>query len=250
MVRKNSGVKVVLVSPENVAEYIDDVPEAIFEIRELAHKADMLRTMLVAKHGGMWLDSDALVLHDLNPLFDLLNDHEFIGFNNRGSLAPPPPFVRVNCFLSRPGGKIVSEWVEKQHLKLPRTSFSWREVGSEILHPLCQASPGRSLILDFATISPVAWNEWQFFFRKDLNAARIIRECKLVMINLPKGVRYEDATRNSLLANLIAFAENPSREPPSGSWPFNTESGFKSLRWAAKARRLLTRAVKRHAGGV
>lgn len=248
LITKNSGVKVVLVTPENVRSYLDDVPEAIFGIKELAHKADMLRTMLVAKYGGMWLDSDALVLKDLNPLFDLLDDHEFVGFNNKGKLGPPPPYVRVNCFLSRPGGRIVSQWVERQHSKLPKTVYSWREVGSEILHPLCQENPDRALILDFETISPVAWNEWEFFFRTDLNAARMAKNCMLLMVNLPKGVGFKDASEDSLLSNLMAAAEEPGRKMPSGRWPFNTRPGFRILRWIGKIRRLSGRVAGRFHG--
>lgn len=245
LITKNSGVKVILITPENVRSYLDDVPEAIFGIKELAHKADMLRTMLVAKYGGMWLDSDALVLKDLNPFFDLLEDHEFVGFNNKGKLGPPPPYVRVNCFLSRPGGRIVSQWVEQQQRKLPKTVYSWREVGSEILHPICQEHHDRALILDFETISPVAWNEWEFFFRNDLNAARIANDCKLLMVNLPKGVGFRDASEDSLLFNLLAAAEEPNHSIPRGKWPFNTRSGFRILRLYGKLRRAFARLQRR-----
>jgi hypothetical protein len=46
----------------------------------------MIRSMLIARHGGMWLDSDAIVLHDLNWMFELLQTYEFVCFNNRGLL--------------------------------------------------------------------------------------------------------------------------------------------------------------------
>ena len=58
---KNSGVEVILVTPESLTSYLDDIRDEIVQIRELAHKADMIRTRLVHRYGGMWLDTDALV---------------------------------------------------------------------------------------------------------------------------------------------------------------------------------------------
>ena len=61
---KNSGSELVLVGPDNINEYLPDIPKEIFEIQELAHKADMIRALLIYEYGGMWLDSDAIVLSD------------------------------------------------------------------------------------------------------------------------------------------------------------------------------------------
>jgi len=240
-VEKNSGVNVKLVTPENLHEYLDDVPQAILEIHELAHKADMLRTMLVAKHGGMWLDSDALVLRDLNPYFDLLESNEFIGFNNGGKLGNPPPYVRVNCFLSRANGTIVSEWVRGQHAKLPRTQFTWREIGSEILHPLCRKHRENVLILPFEEISPIRWNEWQLFLRSDLNAQRISEQCRLLMVNFPSQVwqNSEIMSKKNLLSELHKKATNINYKISTGKWPLNSILGLFMLRLIMKFQRYI-----------
>ena len=123
--RRNSGVRIVLVTPETLDSYLPDIEPEIFRIEDVAHKADMIRTRLVMRHGGMWLDSDAVVLGDLNWLFERLKDHEFVGFNNACRLQRERPWVRVNCFLSRPNGTIVSEWVRLQRLKLQQAAFRW-----------------------------------------------------------------------------------------------------------------------------
>ena len=85
LAKKNSGVDTVLVTPETLRFYLPQLPDSILQIEELAHKADMIRTMLVMSHGGMWLDSDTIVPRDLNWLFDLLANYEFVGFNDAGS---------------------------------------------------------------------------------------------------------------------------------------------------------------------
>ena len=69
--KKNSGAEVVLVTPETIQDYIPNIPDEIFQIKELAHKADMIRALLIYHHGGMWLDSDAIVLSSL--IADIVN---------------------------------------------------------------------------------------------------------------------------------------------------------------------------------
>jgi FkbM family methyltransferase len=186
--RRNAGVEVVLVTPETLPRYLPDIPGEIFQIAELAHKADMIRTMLIMRHGGMWLDSDAIVLRKLDWIFDLLDTHEFVCFNDGGKLMREerpwgsPPWVRVNCFASRAGGLIVSEWVRQQHAKFPRTKYRWQEVGSEILHPLCLWYKERVKVLPFEAIAPVPSNQTERFAGPEIDVSAILRDCYMVML--------------------------------------------------------------------
>lgn len=230
--RRNSGCQVVQVTPETLPEYLQDLPADILRIEELAHKADMIRTMLVARHGGMWLDSDAIVLDDLTWLFDLLDDSEFIGFNNGGRLEAARPWVRVNCFLSRPNGAVIGEWVRRQHEKFPRLSYEWQEIGSELLHPICMALRERVRILPFELISPVPWDHVQLFEQQVPAAEEIARVCKIVMLsNASLEVRAPDlrrftceelATKDHLLGALlraamaVPLASSPRRSAEGG----------------------------------
>ena len=179
---RNSGCEVRLVTPETLLRYLPDLPSDVLRIEELAHKADMIRAMLVARHGGMWLDSDAIVLKDLNWMFDFLEDVEFVGFNNEAKLERSRPWVRVNCFASVPNGYIATEWTRQQHAKLPRTQFEWEEIGTEILHPICLSSPELIKVLPFELICPVAWNEVDRFMAT-IVADQILEDCSIVMLS-------------------------------------------------------------------
>ena len=63
------GYKVIRLNDKNYHEYIDDINPFIFNLKEsenqLAQKADYIRAKLLYKHGGIWLDSDAIVFRDL-----------------------------------------------------------------------------------------------------------------------------------------------------------------------------------------
>ena len=143
----------------------------------------MIRSMLVARHGGMWLDSDAIVLNDLNWMFDLLQTYEFVCFNDESRLEEGRPWVRVNCFLSRPNGKVACEWVRQQHAMFPRTKYGWEEIGTELLHPICLAQRERVKVLPFKVICPILWNQVEEFEKKSENVAKIIDGCAMVMLS-------------------------------------------------------------------
>jgi hypothetical protein len=181
--KKNSGVKVILVTPETLKAYLPNIEDDVHRITDLSHKADMIRTRLVMTYGGMWLDSDAVVLSDLNWLFDYLKEYEFVGFNDAGRLQAERPWVRVNCFVSRPNGTVVSEWVRLQNSKFPRTTFNWSEIGASLLNPICLSNKQRVKILPFGRISPIPCAEVAAFVAKnDEQATRILNECYIVML--------------------------------------------------------------------
>ena len=182
LARRNSGCDVVLVTPDNLGEYLPTVPNDVFRIKVLAHKADMIRAMLLARHGGMWLDSDALVLRDLTHLFDLLDDHDFVAFNNSGLLQKQRPWVRVNCILSRPQGRIAQQWVLQQHAKFPKVVYSWEEIGTELLHPICLENRSHVKILPFERICPIPWNRVNEFVGAG-DEKRVLDDCYIVMLS-------------------------------------------------------------------
>lgn len=181
--KKNSGVEVVLVSPETVREYIPDIPKDIFDIKEMAHKADMIRALLIYHYGGMWLDSDAIVLSDLNWMFDMLSDYDFVGFNNNGSFDEAPLNVRVNCFLSRPGSNVMKSWVDSQHAKFPKIKYTWTEIGTDLLDPIIVENKIRVKLLPFDMICPIKWNEVSRFSSMHENSRRILNNTHIVMLS-------------------------------------------------------------------
>jgi hypothetical protein len=181
--RKNAGVEVVLVTPVTLSQFVHDMPAEIFKISEIAHKADMIRAMLVMQHGGLWLDSDAVVLRRLDWICELLDRFEFVGFNDGGLLEQSCPWVRVNCFASRAGGRIVSEWVRQQHAKFPRTQYDWLEIGTDLLHPICLDNKERVKMLPFEAIAPVHWDQVSQFTSREFDTSVILRECYVVMLS-------------------------------------------------------------------
>ncbi|HUC09959.1 MAG TPA: capsular polysaccharide synthesis protein [Stellaceae bacterium] len=228
--RRIAGIELILVTPETLGTYLSDIPPELFSISQIAHKADMIRAMLVQRHGGMWLDSDAIVLKPLDWILDLLEAHEFVCFTQGGLLAKGGPLVRVNCFASRPGGRVISEWVRKQHATFPRTTYNWEEIGSETLHPICLRYKNRVKTLPFETIAPIPWQQVSSFGSRDSNAAEILEKSYIVMLTnsqLQSGAPWlrqlttdQIASGDYLLATIMrhAMREAALHEPSPSIW--------------------------------
>lgn len=178
----NGGCELRLVSPENLLGFLPDLPSDVLRIKQLAHKADMIRSMLLLRYGGMWLDSDALVIRDLNWMFDLLQTHEFVCFNDDAKLNEHRPWVRVNCIVSRQGSRVAEEWVKRQHAMFPRVKYKWEETGTDMLHQVCLEHHEMVKVLNFDLICPVPWKSAHMF---DIagDASCILDKCSMVMLS-------------------------------------------------------------------
>ena len=51
--------------------YFEDLHANIKELK-LAHQADIIRVFAIEKYGGVWLDSDIIVLEPLTVIFEWL----------------------------------------------------------------------------------------------------------------------------------------------------------------------------------
>lgn len=221
--KNNSGAKVILVTPQNIHDYIPDIPDEIFQIKELAHKADMIRALLIYHHGGMWLDSDAIVLSDLCWLFEMLQTFEFVGFS--GNLEEVPLNVSINCFLSRPKSKIMKGWIDAQHAKFPKVKYQWTEVGSECLNPILFQNKQHVKILSFDLIGPIRWNKVSKFNSKWVNSKKILENVQIVMLSnkslksrnpkLRKMSLSELSKGENLIADIILKALNSDYDLPN-----------------------------------
>jgi hypothetical protein len=252
---KNAGVPIVRVTPETIHSYLPDLPDSIHDIGELAHKADMIRALLLRDHGGMWLDADAIVLGDLNRFFDHLDDREFIGFNDSTSAKVGTAKVRICCFLSRPRGRIVSEWVRLQHAKFPRIAYDWTEVGSDLLHPLCVRWPDLAEILPFESIMPIPWFECERYSSRRFRTSEltgILEHCSIVMLAskalsdrksaIQDQTIEEIAGNSTLMSHIVRKALDADYVPPKYLGRL-MENVTGHSRWTRTRGQFATRAV-------
>ena len=67
--KNGKGYTLNIISDNNINEYIKNIPEYFSKVC-YAHQADFVRVHVICDYGGIWLDSDTLVLDSLDSLFD------------------------------------------------------------------------------------------------------------------------------------------------------------------------------------
>lgn len=143
-VRRNSGVPLVVITPQNLAEYVTD-PHPAYQYLHLAHRADYLRCYLLHHYGGIYLDCDTICLRSLAELFDLIESGHFDAVGYDGSqwgefigISDMGPFC--------PGSELTSLWFNALHGKLQERLpdiqsqqtdvFYWQEILRDIFLPV------------------------------------------------------------------------------------------------------------------
>jgi hypothetical protein len=72
--------QIVQLDRYSVYRYVPDLPREVWVKCSPAQRVDLMRWELLARHGGLFLDADVLVLRDLLPVMEKLQDHDFVAF--------------------------------------------------------------------------------------------------------------------------------------------------------------------------
>lgn len=158
------------VSDENVENYLSK--EDLSYIRNLeciAHKADYIRCCLIYKYGGIWLDSDQILISDLSEIVELLNVYDYITYEweqNNPS---------IGFFASNKGNTFLGQWKDKMNtLLLSKNEFRWTELGYELMYPILDDLLKNEKMKYYAfkareSFAPLEWCEYEKFFESDIN---------------------------------------------------------------------------------
>jgi glycosyltransferase involved in cell wall biosynthesis len=121
--------KVHLITTNNILEYIKELPEC-FNLLRPAHQADFIRVNVICDYGGIWLDSDTLVIDNLTSLFDILKEKDgfFIKQNNE--------IIWNGIFGSIANTKLMKDWKKyiNNILNTKKNNIKWEELGNIYLH--------------------------------------------------------------------------------------------------------------------
>ena len=81
-INKNCSKKfnINLLDENSVKSYIPDLRDDLDEKLNIPQKTDYIRLMLLYLYGGIWLDSDVIILKDLTEITKKLDTHDFVGF--------------------------------------------------------------------------------------------------------------------------------------------------------------------------
>lgn len=139
----------VMLDYSNIGEYIDinrynkRLFDGTFSMPQIA---DALRSMLLEEHGGVWMDTDTVLLNDnVKKYFTLDNDISFFGISDR-------KLVHIAWINAMPHIRLMKEWVKYNENKIenfvkPEKDF-WAYLGNLFVNPYVKDHPGEVTIFD------------------------------------------------------------------------------------------------------
>ena len=125
------GYKVILITNKNINDYIKNIPDYFVNMLP-AHQADFVRVNVICDYGGIWLDSDTLVLDSLDSLFNYIDNKSgfFIKQNNNT--------ICNGIFGSKKQTPLMIEWKTKMMniLDNKKGKISWCDIGNNLLQDI------------------------------------------------------------------------------------------------------------------
>lgn len=155
------AIDVRLITPESFDKLRDCDCDIDLSGLCIAHRADFIRAFLLSKFGGVWIDSDCIILQPLQPLLESLSENDFIAFRQLGG-------DLSNSFIgSKPNGTIAGIYY-RRICEILRSGqpIEWLTIGSYALMAAINESGVPWYEIDRPLIQPVCWSNPAAFFEK------------------------------------------------------------------------------------
>jgi mannosyltransferase OCH1-like enzyme len=184
--KNGKGYNVNLITDKNINNYIKNIPSYFTDLCP-AHKADFVRVHVICDYGGIWLDSDTLVMDSLDNLFEHIENKNgfFIKENNE--------ILCNGVFGSKSNTPLMIEWKNKMIDKLNKTEgkISWCDIGNVMLQNIYNENSSLydnyEIFNGLDNLYPINWKNCvsEFIYKSYDNYKTIIREYQplIVLVN-------------------------------------------------------------------
>ncbi len=149
--------KVHLINHSNINKYIKNLPNNFYKLC-YAHQADYVRVNILCNNGGIWLDSDTIVLNNLDSLFKIIENKNgfFIKENNE--------VLSNGIFGTKQNTKLMIEWKNQiNNILNKKINIKWSDIGSNILEKIKKNHPeyynNYKIFNGLDTMYPINWNK-------------------------------------------------------------------------------------------
>ena len=168
-----------------------------------AHRADFLRAFLLAGYGGLWIDSDCLVMKPLQPTLELLREHDFVAHRERSG------YVSNGFIGARAGSRIASAFYQRLcGIIRSRQRLGWISLGGQPLTEILNRHAGSWYELECEKVQPICWsNPGAFFVRGERQAheRRLDTEALCYMLSNNEITKYKTTHRADRLTAPDTF---------------------------------------------
>jgi GH43 family beta-xylosidase len=163
----SNDIEYHIVSDSNINEYFShkELADNLNNIKCFAHKGDYIRCCLIYKYGGIWMDSDQILVSNLSEVLDLLKTNDYVTYEwekNQPS---------IGFFAANSGNILLQKWkLSMETLMSTKSEFHWVELGYDILHPILQDLLVNGKLKYYAydartSFAPLEWTQHDKFFQ-------------------------------------------------------------------------------------
>ena len=181
--KNGNGYTVNLITDKNIKDYIKNIPNYFSNLCP-ANQADFIRVHIICDYGGIWLDSDTLIMDKLDTLFDIIEKKNgfFIKENNT--------ILCNGVFGSKKNTPLMKEWRDKMMLllKSKQGKIEWSEIGCTMLRNIYNSHPefynNYEIFNGLDNLYPINWNNGvvEFIKKPYDNYKNIIRKYQPLII--------------------------------------------------------------------
>jgi len=166
------------------------------------HRSDFIRAYLLAHYGGLWIDSDCVVLRPLDQLLDVLPGIQSLGYQEHYGYLP-------TAFFGAPCGSttMAAYYARMRQILLTHESRRWT-CAADIVAEVSDRFVGQHILLPLSCVQPVAWNRQAEFYaiRSDADhAERVAPSAVCSMLAYTACKVYERAHPGESLLNDGTF---------------------------------------------
>jgi hypothetical protein len=174
--------------------YDGSIPPAVILRQRPNVRSDVLRSWLLTRYGGIWIDADAIVWRDLRPIAGWLRSKEFVAYRVRR---------RELCsalIAARAGSRIAAEyWRSIQQALTPGAVVRPYALGPALLRTIRRIGPQHCRFLRPELVHPVHWDFRRRFTRPGRYTPRNGAWC--FMLTHRSLGRLRNASREQLLVS-------------------------------------------------
>ena len=175
------GYKVHLITEKNIGNYIQNIPK-YFNKLSPTFQSHFVRVSVICDYGGIWLDSDTIILDTLDTLFEYIENKSgfLIKYDNTN--------LGNVIFGSKKQTPLMLEWKNKiiEILDIKKGIIGWFEIGNDLLNTIYNSNiyNDYEIINGLDTIYPVFWMKCvaEFIDKPYENYKNIIRNFQPLVI--------------------------------------------------------------------
>jgi hypothetical protein len=194
-----------VLSRDNVTTWLPDIDvERFGALPAPNYRSDYVRSRVLQRYGGVWIDVDTIALAPLSQMLDELDGSGLVCFGKELHR-----FFGGLC-AAAPGTAFVDAWVEGQDRALGRhrdwSALPWAALAQDVTWELARDLPWKSLPM--ARVAPVPWYQWRRFFSRTESPRRLLAAAPITVVlwNAVMIPRLRRRTRPQLLRSRIMLS--------------------------------------------